>query len=141
MALNKKKHMEVRFIYNSNQIKERKTLAYIKSLDKHYINEVDIYKQTLTERQLAELAGKLNVHVGELLDEESEFYKDNLTDSQLETNDILVLIKNNPDILKTPIVEYGKSADFVGSAYDFNNIDLEFESNKDELSNRDEKDN
>ena len=131
--------MELKFIYNSNQLKERKALAYILSLDKHVINEVDVHKMKVTERQLAELAEKLGVEVSGLLDEEKEYYKDNLKGTDLDENDILGVIKSNPEVLKTPIVATEDSARFVGSAYDFNNIDLDFNSNKDEMSNRDEK--
>lgn len=134
-----KRKMELKFIYNSNQLKEREALAYILSLDKHVINEVDLYKIKMTERQLAELAQKLGVEISGLLDKEKEYFKDNLKDSNLSDNDILGIIKSNPEVLKTPIVETEDSATFVGSGYDFNKIDLEFNSNKDEMSNRDEK--
>ncbi len=131
--------MELKFIYNSNQLKEREALAYILSLDKHVINEVDVYKTKITESQLADLARKLGVKVSGLLDQEKEYFKDNLEGKDLDENDILGVIKANPEVLKTPIVVAEDSATFVGSAYDFNNIDLEFKSNKDEMSNKDEK--
>lgn len=141
MEHKKKTHMELKFIYNSNQLKERKALAYIKALDKHVINELDVYKTNITESQLADLAQKLGVGVAGLLDEEKEYYRDNLKGKDLSENDILGVITSNPEVLKTPIVSTHDSATFIGSAYDFNNIDLEFNSNKNELSNRDEKDN
>ncbi|GAA5027153.1 hypothetical protein GCM10011506_13470 [Marivirga lumbricoides] len=141
MEHKKKIEMELKFIYNSNQLKEREALAYIKSLDKHVINELDVHKMNITESQLADLARKLDVEVAGLLDEEKEYYQDNLKGKDLSENDILGIIASHPEVLKTPIVSSHESATFVGSSYDFNNIDLEFSSNKGELSNPDEKDN
>jgi len=59
MESKKKSDMEIKFIYNSTQIKEREAFAYAKSLDQHYINAVDLDKEVITERQWAELANKL----------------------------------------------------------------------------------
>jgi arsenate reductase-like glutaredoxin family protein len=131
--------MEIKFIYNSNQIKEREALGYIKSLDQHYINEFNVNKEQFTQRQLADLAQKLKVSVKELINKESEFYQDDMEDSNYDDNDILGLIKRKPALLKTPIVEYGKSAKFISSPYEFNNLDMTFNSISEELSNKDEK--
>lgn len=134
-----KEDMEIKFIYNSNQIKEREALGYIKSLDQHYINEFNVYKEQFTERQLADLAQKLGVSVKELINKESEFYQDDMEDGNYDDNDLLGLIKRNPTLLKTPIADYGKSAKFISSPYDFNNLDIVFKSIKEDLSNSDEK--
>lgn len=127
MDTNKRSDKELKFIYNSAQIKDREAYGYAKSLDQHYINEIDLTKQNLTERQWAELATKLNVSVKELINENDEYYIDVLEGKDFDDNDLLQLIVDHPQMVKTPIIDSTKYARFIKSPFDFNEMDMAFQ--------------
>lgn len=132
--------MEIKFIYNSTQIKEREAYGYAKSLDQHYINAIDLDKEFLTERQWAELATKLKVDVKDLIDVNNEYFKDHLQDKDFDDHDLLQLMKDHPQIIKTPIIDSPKFARFIKSPYDFNEMDMAFEEIQNHLANKGESD-
>lgn len=132
--------MEIKFIYNSSQIKEREAYGYAKSLDQHYINAIDLDKEFLTERQWAELAKKLNVQVKDLIDQNNDYYQDILQDKDFDEHDLLRLMKDHPQIIKTPIIDSAKFARFIKSPYDFNEMDMAFEEIQNHLANKGESD-
>lgn len=132
--------MEIKFIYNSSQIKEREAYGYAKSLDQHYINAIDLDKEFLTERQWAELAKKLNVQVKDLIDQNNDYYQDVLQDKDFDDHDLLRLMKDHPQIIKTPIIDSAKFARFIKSPYDFNEMDMAFEEIQNHLANKGESD-
>lgn len=132
--------MEIKFIYNSTQIKDREAFGYAKSLDQHYINAIDLDKEVITERQWAELATKLKVSVKELIDENNDYYQDELEGKDFDDNDLLQLIKDHPQIIKTPIIDSSKYARFIKSPYDFNEMDMAFEEIQKHLANKGESD-
>lgn len=139
MSIKKKIDMELDFIYNSNQIKEREALGYANSLGNHKINEIDIYKNPLTERQLADLAKKLDIEVHSLLNTESEIYQDEIKGGDYTDQDILKMVKENTTLLKTPILVSQTRGQFINSAFDLNKIDMAFNSFIESMSNKDEK--
>lgn len=140
MVSKKKSDMEIKFIYNSSQIKEREAYGYAKSLDQHYINAIDLDKEFLTERQWAELAKKLNVQVKDLIDQNNDYYQDILQDKDFDEHDLLRLMKDHPQIIKTPIIDSAKFARFIKSPYDFNEMDMAFEEIQNHLANKGESD-
>ncbi|RUA27762.1 MAG: hypothetical protein DSY77_16970 [Bacteroidetes bacterium] len=140
MVSKKKSDMEIKFIYNSSQIKEREAYGYAKSLDQHYINAIDLDKEFLTERQWAELAKKLNVKVKDLIDQNNDYYQDVLQDKDFDEHDLLRLMKDHPQIIKTPIIDSAKFARFIKSPYDFNEMDMAFEEIQNHLANKGESD-
>lgn len=140
METKKKSNMEFKFIYDSNQIKEREAYGYAKSLDQHFINAIDLSKETLTERQWAEIAQKLNVTIQELIDENNDYYQDELKGKEFDEHDLLRLIKDHPQIIKTPIIDSEKHAKFIKSPYDFNEMDMAFNEIKKHLANKGESD-
>jgi arsenate reductase-like glutaredoxin family protein len=140
MVSKKKSDMEIKFIYNSSQIKEREAYGYAKSLDQHYINAIDLDKEFLTERQWAELAKKLNVQVKDLIDQNNDYYQDVLQDKDFDEHDLLRLMKDHPQIIKTPIIDSAKFARFIKSPYDFNEMDMAFEEIQNHLANKGESD-
>lgn len=132
--------MEITFIYNSIQIKEREAFGYAKSLDQHYINAIDLDKETLTERQWAEMATKLNIDVKDLIDENNDYYQDALKGADFDDNDLLNLMKQHPQIIKTPIIDSAHYTRFIKSPYDFNEMDLAFKEIQKHLANKGESD-
>ncbi|WP_296621709.1 arsenate reductase family protein [Marivirga sp.] len=140
METSKKADMEIKFIYDSKHINEREALAYAKSLDQHIINPIDLDKESITERQWAEIAEKLNVPVKELIDVNNDYYKDELEGKDFDDQDLLQLITSHPQIIKTPIIHTNNYAKFVKSPYDFNEMDMAFEEVKNHLANKGERD-
>lgn len=140
MERTKKSDMEIKFIYNSTQIKEREALGYAKSLDQHYLNEIDLEKEALTERHWAEIAKALNIEVKGLIDENNDYYQDVLKGKDFDEQDLLQLIASHPQIVKTPIIHSKNLTRFVKSPYDFNEMDLAFEEIKNDLANKGEND-
>jgi arsenate reductase-like glutaredoxin family protein len=140
MQTKKKTNMEIKFIYNSSQIKEREAFGYANSLDQHYINEIDLNKENLTARQWAEIAQKLKITIKELIDENNDFFQDELKGKEFDEHDLLQLIKDHPQIIKTPIIDSEKYARFIKSPYDFNEMDMAFNEIKKHLANKGESD-
>ena len=141
MEENKKKKMELKFIYNSTKKKDKEALVQMKSLDQRYVQVVDIHREKMTERQLAELAQKIGIELEGLLDTSSDLYRDEIAGTNYDPNDILVLIKNNSDLLNTPIIDFGDKAQMIGSPYDISKMDLAFAETDKSMANKGEKDN
>jgi len=118
---------EIKFLYNSSNKDEREAYAYAISLKNHKINDLDISKTKLTRIQLAQLATKLKVPIIELFDRKSSYYRDEIKGKEWEDNDLLLILTEKIDALKTPIMVYADKAVFLGSKYDTNNIDLAIE--------------
>src|SRR5690606_28015561 len=101
--------------------------GYALSLNKHKINELDVARTKMTSTQISELAQKLNVPIIELFDEKSSFYRDKVAGRDMDDNDLLTILKEEVDCLKTPIMVYADKAVFLESKYDTNNIDIAIE--------------
>ena|SRR5690554_1530501 len=127
---------EVKFLYNSSKKDDREAYAYAISLKKHKINELDVSKTKLTRIQLAQLATKLNVPIIELFDQKSSYYRDEVEGRDWEENDLLLILTEEADALKTPIMVYADKAVCLDSKYDTNKIDLAIEGIKNSDKNK-----
>lgn len=123
----KAKENEILLIYNSEKYEDRKAKGYADSLKDHALNERDISKNNLTETQLAEIAGDLNVDLSVLVDKNSDIYLHQLKDKSFSDEELTKLMVKNPELIKTPIAYRGSKAFFVGSAYKFVSDDFEIE--------------
>lgn len=100
---------EITLIYNFNKQGDRESIAYAKQIaDK--VNEVDIAKTPLTERQMAQLLDKLGVGVEEIIDKKSDVYREKYRDKDMEEPDWLGVIKHEPNMMKTPIGILGEKS-------------------------------
>ncbi|MFO7258626.1 MAG: hypothetical protein DIU61_013070 [Bacteroidota bacterium] len=104
---------EMLLIYNSEKLSDRKALGYAKSLRGYIVKERDIARDALTETQLKEVANRLGVPPTEMIDRESDVYQDRFRDANVSENDLLIALKNEPDLLRTPIAVYADTAEFV----------------------------
>ncbi|HEY8512746.1 MAG TPA: hypothetical protein VIL31_12390 [Cyclobacteriaceae bacterium] len=104
---------EMLLIYNSEKLSDRKALGYAKSLRGYVVKERDIARDALTELQLKEVANRLGISPTEMIDRESDVYQDKYRDTAVSENDLLIALKNEPDLLRTPIAVYSESAEFV----------------------------
>lgn len=93
---------EITLIYNFNKQGDRESIAYAKQIaDK--VNEIDISKTSLTERQMAMLLDKLGVGVEAIIDKKSDVYREKYSDKDMEEPDWLGVLKHEPNMMKTPI--------------------------------------
>lgn len=115
---------EIKLIYNSSRMEEKRAVGYAEALKDHKLQTIDITKEHITETQLAELADQLGVNVRELIDEQSALYKDNFADKDFEDGEILRVLVQNLEMLKTPIALKDEKAFFVTSSYDFIKQDM-----------------
>lgn len=106
------KKKEIQLIYNSSKQEDRKALGYAQSLKDYVINDFDVNNNKFTERQLAELTDKLNIAAHDLLVKEAH-------DKNLSDEDVLKLIREQPELLRTPIRVEGKNAKFVDTGLSF----------------------
>lgn len=100
---------EITLIYNFNKQGDREAIAYAKQMAKN-VNEVDIAKSPLTERQMAMLLDKLGVGVEEIIDKKSDVYREKYADKDMEEPDWLGVIKHEPNMMKTPIGILGEKS-------------------------------
>lgn len=98
---------EITLIYNSEEHVGRQILAYAHT-ENLLIRDVDLKYMKLTPTQWAELAFRLKVNVGDLVNTENpNFFKKFGKVDNLTGQDWLSLLAHNPDILKAPIVMKG----------------------------------
>jgi arsenate reductase len=100
---------EVTVVYNFNKQGDREAIAYAKQIAKE-VNEVDISKNPLTERQMAQLLDKLGVSVERIIDTKSDIYREKYKDVKMDEPDWLGAIKHNPEMMKTPIGILGEKS-------------------------------
>jgi arsenate reductase-like glutaredoxin family protein len=112
---------ELTLIYHSDKEDDKKARVFVETIVDYKVKTLDLKHEFLTETQLAEIAGKLGIPVQDLVD---KTYKDQLesddkkiTDS-MWSNDVLTLLKQEPVLIKTPIVLIGKKAYTYASSYD-----------------------
>jgi len=93
---------EITLIYNFNKQGDRESVSYAKQMAKN-VNEVDVSKNPLTERQMAMLLDKLGVGVEEIIDKKSDVYREKYKGKDMEEADWLGVLKHEPNMMKTPI--------------------------------------
>nr|WKN38914.1 ArsC/Spx/MgsR family protein [Tunicatimonas sp. TK19036] len=113
---------EVVIIYNFEERGNREAVAYAKQIAQH-VNEIDISKNPLTERQLAELLDRLGVGIEDIIDRRSDLYKEKYQDVDMEEADWLGVIKHNPELMRTPIGILGDKAVICESPGDMLKLD------------------
>ncbi len=117
---------ELKLYYNSNKKRDRETFGYSESLDVR-INEQDLSKTNLTERQFAEIARQMDIDINELADKNSDYYLSELKDKDFSEDEMLKLLAVHPELVKTPIAWIGEHAYFVESPFKLIPEDLEIE--------------
>lgn len=122
------------FIYNSNQLDDKRARGYAITIDKLKINDIDIHKDHLTPKQIAQIAETLNVNIGELYRERSRSAYEQFSDEEL-----IKVLAQDPSKMRTPIVLSKEASFFVGSSFELIKEKLETHEIKDELANQSEK--
>jgi len=112
---------ELTLIYHSEKTDDKKARAYVESLPSLAIKTLDLARDKVTETQLAQIADKMQVPIGELVD---ITYDDQSTSPQktesikeMDRGELLILIIHNPKLLATPILIIGDRAYKYATSY------------------------
>lgn len=117
---------EIKFLYNGDKLEDREAFAYVLTLHKHVINELDVSKNEMTPTQLLELAKKLNKSIIDLFDKKSDFFKTNIQGKEIEETDLLTLLIKEKSALRTPILVSADGAKVIEYPRDTIKIDMVF---------------
>lgn len=115
---------ELLFIYDSDNIKEREALGYVKSLQYHRVKEYDLRNDVFTELQLKEIAERLSVAPIDLMDHQSDVYNNKYAGTDLSEEDVLTALRHEPKLIRTPIILLQDQAHFMESPYEFLKEDM-----------------
>lgn len=112
---------ELTLIYHSEKTDDKKARGYVESFPSITVKTLDLAREKLTETQLAQIADKMQAPVSELVD---ITYDDrpNTTENkeglkEMDKTQLLILIKQNPKLLATPIIILGNKAYKYGTGY------------------------
>ncbi|MEW7289931.1 arsenate reductase family protein [Aquimarina sp. 2304DJ70-9] len=97
---------QITLFYSSKSVRAKQTLAYAKA-EGWPIQEIDILKTPLTGTQIAELAGRLNLEIKDLVNQDHPAYKSHFEPHDFSSNDWIKMIQHNPEIMKQPIALRG----------------------------------
>lgn len=101
----------------STSVRARQTLAYAKA-EGWPIQEIDLLKTPLTGTQIMELAGRLNLEVSDLVNQEHPVYKRLYAPANLSSEDWIKMIHKHPEIMKQPIALRGNRTILVETPSD-----------------------
>ena len=112
---------ELTLIFHSEKTDDKKARAYVESLPTLAIKTLDLAREKVTETQLAQIADKMQLPIKELVD---ITYDDRSTElrqtgniKQMESGELLILIRHNPKLLATPILIIGDKAYKYATSY------------------------
>ncbi|MBS9523158.1 hypothetical protein KIH41_05240 [Litoribacter ruber] len=117
---------EIKFLYNSNKMGDRETLAYVKSLHQHVINELDVYQNDMTPTQISELANKLEVRIIDLFDRESAYFREQIEGKDVQEKDLLNILQKEKECLNTPILISKHVSKMLDSSAETISLDMVF---------------
>ncbi len=118
---------ELTLIYHSDKAEDKKALAFIESITNYKVKTLDLKRESLTETQLAEIAGKMDMKIEKLVDltyQDQIQSKDNRIIAEASEADLLTILAQEPILLSTPIAIIGKRAYQYASAYDLLNLNM-----------------
>ena len=112
---------ELTLIYHSEKTDDKKARAYVESLPSLAIKTLDLARDKVTETQLAQIADKMQVPIGELVDttydDRSTSAQETESIKQTDSAELLILIRHNPKLLATPILIIGGRAYKYSTSY------------------------
>ena len=115
---------EILLIYDENLVRDRKALALAQSLAHYRLRSWNIRKERLSEKQIAELAQSLQISIKQLVARKSAIYKERYQHCDLDEHDWLTALKENPDLLRTPIILFESVAKILDSGFDLIKEDM-----------------
>lgn len=98
---------ELTFFYHPEIIRDRESLAYAKTVTDN-IKVVEINKITPTPTDLKTIADTLGVSVSDMVNRQSELFRDEYEDKSFEDDQWLMVLVKNPALIKTPFAIMGE---------------------------------
>jgi len=114
---------EILLIFDSNDFQNRETKGYASALSDHKIKEIDLSKDSLTEKQIGQLSEMLG-GINAIINKNKAKFQDQFANSDLDDADWLKLLSQNQDLIQSPIALYPNKAEFIKSPYDFLRKDM-----------------
>lgn len=105
---------QLTLIYSSSTRVGRWTLSYLQGIDKPYL-AIDLAKTKVADTQWAEIARKLNVRIGDLVDKRKMDIKVEDT-SDLSEEDWIKIIQSNDSVISQPIAIMGDRIQQISNA-------------------------
>ncbi len=108
---------QITIYYSSDSQRAKEAIAYAES-EGFSVLTIDILKTPLTGLQILELAGRLGLHVSDLVNQESPAYQTKFAPHDLSDEDWIKMIRKNPEIMKQPIALHGDKTVMVETPTD-----------------------
>lgn len=109
---------EITLIYHSGERTGKQILAYAKT-ENLPIHEIDLAHTPIPGAQWAELAGRMNIEVRELVNEDDpDFIQKFKGTSDLCDEDWLTVLEHNPNVLRAPVVMKGEKIALMNNPQD-----------------------
>lgn len=100
---------KVTIFHNPQCTKSRQALEEIKK--SHYdIEVIEYLKNPLSQKEIKELLGKLNMEVTEIIRKEEAVYKEKFKGTDFTNEEWLGILESNPKLIQRPIVVLGEKA-------------------------------
>src|SRR6187455_3401671 len=91
---------ELTLIYHGEKTDDKKARAYVESFPTLAIKTLDLARENVTETQLAQIADKMQVAIGALVDitydDRSSLVNGSESIKQMDNGELLTLIRHNP---------------------------------------------
>lgn len=111
---------EIILFYNPNRQSGEETLGYAKG-EGFPVRDVDILKNQFTGTQLEELAERLHVPIGGMINKDHPDF-DKYKDDDFSDDDWIKILRKNPKLIKEPIAIRGHQAMFVKTPSDLSRL-------------------
>ena len=98
---------EVLLLYKQGIKKDKNAYHMAKQVSEH-VNDIDVIKTPLTETQLREILLRLNTPIEQMIERDSDVFKKEYKDVDLDEDGWIKAMAKNPDLIKTPIAFKGK---------------------------------
>ncbi|NND63122.1 MAG: hypothetical protein HKN48_07985 [Flavobacteriaceae bacterium] len=97
---------QITLFYNSKSVRAKQAIAYAET-EGFALQKFDMLAAPLTGTQIAELAGRLGVSIGDLVNQEHPAYTSKFEKGEFSDDDWIKMIRHNPEIMKQPIAIRG----------------------------------
>ena len=110
------------FIYNSDDLHDRKLLAYAKA-NKIVFAELDMAKEKVTKNHLAQFCERMEKPLISLLDQSSLKKQKGDAAIELPFEELVKIVVADPKLLNTPFFIIGKDYKIINDIADINKLD------------------
>ena len=100
---------EILIYYNPDSISDRKTVAHARSMVSH-VKSYSYRNSPSTGTSWMQILYSLDKHPKELLNKAHPYYQENLRGRDFTDEDWIKVIRNNPELLRSPIAVRGRKA-------------------------------